>query len=571
MKSLFIQAPCSVTLDWEDASASLASALTTYLDLSLSLESKYLRVAMTSNLVDRIDSKLGNIQSIMEEQLFKSRSALARTRNRLASPLYRFPEEIMSQIFMNVIHDYHPLMENISPISMEDHLTYTYRSLHDLLRVCSVWRNVALRRAALWSTIPILDSAFGISFSGCRLYQETRLSLQRAGGAGLHLAAVLGISEYQKTKLLPDYASRFHTINLKSEHLRSIQKIIDMVLESGIPRSLRELSICHTHSGTCNYAERLPRNPDYLNLHECNHRATFGQLVQSVATLRISGLPFHWHAITFSTELVELQIHSVTLGYESGLNHFLKAVASATQLRDLKIISVSAFPNPEENESAMPLSIAIPNLESLYLQDLHYNVLQRILTTIVPGSHHLTLYLTHKSFYTGTIDADSEDFTEEDVEPSDLCNLLCIIPVNTLLLFGDYGDHWLTDLELRQLLRSIPSLKTLRMSDWDFFATNWATLERPRGVPFPKLQNLHLTGARIFDAAGLKKVITSHQIQHLEIGGSVYKGEHELANREELKLGGGLVNWLESHVPSVCLRKHSYEAPEFQAARWRLW
>ncbi|KAG8723009.1 hypothetical protein FRC11_002598, partial [Ceratobasidium sp. 423] len=232
MTSLFIQAPCSVTLDWEDASASLASALTNYLDLCLSLESKYLRVAMTSNLVDRIDSNLGNLHSLMEQQLSKSRSALARTRNRLASPLYRFPEEILSQIFMDVIHDYYPLMEGTAPIPMEDHLTYTYRGLHGLLRVCSVWRNVALRQAALWSTIPILNSAFGTPVSGCVLYRETSLSLQRAGGAGLHLAGVLGLSEYEKTKLLPDYVSRFQTINLKSQYLHSIHEIIDMVLGS---------------------------------------------------------------------------------------------------------------------------------------------------------------------------------------------------------------------------------------------------------------------------------------------------------------------------------------------------
>ncbi|KAG8726614.1 hypothetical protein FRC11_014823, partial [Ceratobasidium sp. 423] len=169
-----------------------------------------------------------------------------------------------------------------------------------------------------------------------------------------------------------------------------------------------------------------------------------------------------------------------------------------------------------------------------------------------------------------TIEAESEDVTEEQVDCGHLCLLLRHIPVDTLLLFGDFGDHWVTEPELRLLLCSLPELKTLKMSDWDFSGASWATLERPRGLLFPKLQNLHVIGARFFDTAGLKKVITSHRIQYLEIGGSVYKGHVELADREELKPGDGLVSWLESHVPTVRLRKPSYEAPEFKAAKWRL-
>ncbi|KAH7325413.1 hypothetical protein B0J17DRAFT_224515 [Rhizoctonia solani] len=531
MSSLFIQAPCSVTLDWEDASSLLASALHTYVDLSLSLEAKYLRVAMTSNLVERIDSKLSSLHSIMEQQLFKSRAAISRTRNRLASPLYRFPEEILSQIFMDVIHDHYPMFEGFSPLSMEDHMTYTYKSLHNLLRVCSVWRNVALRRAALWSTIPILGSPFGSTYSGCRLRQETELSLQRAVGAGLHLAAVLEMSDYEKTKLLPEYIPWFHSINLKSKHLHSIQNLLEMVLDAGIPPSLRELSICHGHNIGCEISERLPHQTDYLTLHECSHRPTFRQLIRSVSILRVSGIPFHWHSIAFSTELVELRIQSVTIGYESELNHFLKAIASAPRLRDLSIISLCAFPDPDESNISMPPFIRLENLKSLYLDDLYFNVLHRILISILSASHRLTLYLNEKCLCVWEIETESGQFEEQDIEYEEMYSLLRRIEVDTLLLYGDFGDHWVTEPVLRQLLCSMLSLKTLRMSHCDFDVENWATLERS-SLDFPRLQNLHLTAAKIFDTAGLKKVILSHSIQNLDIGASVWKGDEDSDERE---------------------------------------
>ncbi|KAL5637371.1 hypothetical protein ACGC1H_003967 [Rhizoctonia solani] len=506
----------------------------------------------------------------MQQQLFRSRSALARTRNRLASSLYRFPEEILSQIFMEVIHDHHPTSEGIAPLSMEDHLTYTYRGLHTLIRVCSVWRNVALRRAALWSTIPILASAFG-SDSGYRMYRETELSLQRAVGAGLDFAGVLDIGDYQKTKLLPDYVPRFHTSNLKSKYLRSIHNFLDMILESGIPPSLRELSICHTHDINCKSPESLPQESDYLSFYECHHRPTFQQLIRSVSALRVSGIPFHWQAITFSTNLVELRIQALTLGYESELNHLLKAVASATQLQKLSIISLAAFPDPVGIESPMPISIELPNLQSLYVEDLYFNVLDWILTNITPGSHRLKLYLTDKTLYIGNLDAGSGVFEEDEVDSSDLCDLLGCTPVDTLMLHGNSGDHWVAEPVLRRILCSIPSLKTLMMSHWELDVENLAALERRASRDFPRLQNLHITGAKIFDIAGLKKFIASHPIQNLDIGALLWKGYLFADDWDQLKPGDDLTKWLESRIQSVHLRKFGYEAPEFKAAKWQLW
>ncbi|CAE6437563.1 unnamed protein product, partial [Rhizoctonia solani] len=568
MTSLFIQAPCSVTLNWEDASSSLATGLEMYLDLCLSLETKYPRVASTSNLVDRIDSKLTGLYSNMEQQLFRSRGALARTRNRLASPLYRFPEEILSQIFMEVIHDHHPTSEGIAPLSMEDHLTYTYRGLHTLIRVCSVWKNVALRRAALWSTIPILNSAFGSS-TGYQMYQETKLSLQRAVGAGLHFAGVLGVGDYRKTGLLVDYIPRFQTINIKSQYLRSIHDFLEMVLNSGIPSSLQELSINHVHHINCKRSESLPHDIDYLSFHGCHHRPTFNQLIRSVSVLRVSGIPFHWETINFSARLVELRVQEVTLGYESELNHFLKAVASATQLRELTIISLSAFPDPLDSDIPSPVSVELPNLQSLYIQDLYFNVLDRILTNINPGSHRLTLYLTEKSLCTGNLEAGS--FEEDEVDPSDLCELLGNTPIDTLMLYGHCGEHWVEGPVLRQILSSIPKLKTLKMSHWDFDTECLDALERRPREPFPRLQNLHITGTKIYDIDGLKNVISSHPIRNLDIGASIWKGDMFMQVWDRLEPGSDLANWLKSQVRNVRLRKFSYEAPEFLTATWQLW
>ncbi|KDN36004.1 hypothetical protein RSAG8_11155, partial [Rhizoctonia solani AG-8 WAC10335] len=193
------------------------------------------------------------------------------------------------------------------------------------------------------------------------------------------------------------------------------------------------------------------------------------------------------------------------------------------------------------------------------------------LTNIIPGSHRLTLYLTEKTLYIGNLETGSGLFEEDEVDPSDLCDLLDCTPVDTLLLYGDFGEHWVAEPVLRRILRSIPSLKTLRMSYWDFDTENLATLERPLHQGFPKLQNLHLTGAKIFDTAGFKRVIASHPIQNLDIGALIWKGDEFTDNWDHLKPGDELANWLESRVRSVHLRKIGYEAPEFKAAKWQLW
>ncbi|KDN39037.1 hypothetical protein RSAG8_09073, partial [Rhizoctonia solani AG-8 WAC10335] len=150
--------PCPTIVQWEEAGASLVTALTNYTGLCLNLGTNSLREGTDSeDLVSRIDSTLTGVHTAMSHRLSESKSALARTRNKLASPLFHFPEEVVSEIFMNVVFD-HSNPASSRPRSLERDTRMIYRRLYSLLGVCSVWRELVLARGAMWSVIPIIES-----------------------------------------------------------------------------------------------------------------------------------------------------------------------------------------------------------------------------------------------------------------------------------------------------------------------------------------------------------------------------------------------------------------------------
>ncbi|KAG8709058.1 hypothetical protein FRC11_005936, partial [Ceratobasidium sp. 423] len=252
------------------------------------------------------------------------------------------------------------------------------------------------------------------------------------------------------------------------------------------------------------------------------------ELFNPLSILRVRGVKMLWDQIKFSNQLVELRLQSVIFDSNSKLLEFLRALNSAPELRDLKIISVIAFPESSSDSPAASqlVKCPVPKLQTLLLQDLDYNVLQILQASLVQGSYRTTLCLTEKIIHV------HEPRKEPNtVNIKDLYKVLKRISVDKLVISGEWQDKaWLDHTELRGTLQSLPTVKTLIMKSWRFRKEDLLALERPRPgkkgsksqtVRFPILTALYLEEAQMVDAEVLKNVVTSHKLQKMSLSGCV--------------------------------------------------
>ncbi|CAE6413057.1 unnamed protein product, partial [Rhizoctonia solani] len=293
----------SIIQAWEGAVTSLAGAVANYLTLSNLLETSLLSVDNnTSNLVARTDWSLQTLQNL-NQQLTQAQMAVAKARNRLASPLSRLPEEVLSNIFMCAVYDREDNF-NYFP-GVQERVQAIYQQLHNLMGVCTVWRNICVTRQAFWSIVPMVDPNFGY---GLPRLQSTELSLQRAGNQGLDLAIFLqdhpDYPSEERLATLIDHFSRFRTINIHSRLRYLVFQVLIMLLQHGAPEMVSQLSLCYLddrHGISYGYSE------DYCFNHE-QHPVLrqFSRLMSSLSALQISNILFDWRGIAFSSRLVIL-------------------------------------------------------------------------------------------------------------------------------------------------------------------------------------------------------------------------------------------------------------------------
>ncbi|KDN39435.1 hypothetical protein RSAG8_08841, partial [Rhizoctonia solani AG-8 WAC10335] len=122
----------SVTIkQWEDAGASLVAALGNYMDLCLKLTPSSLGEGINpKNVAIRIDP---TAKAIFKE-ITEIGSTLARTRNRLVSPLLQLPEEIISIIFTHYVFD-RMIPDPSRPSSLAQEVWHIHYGLDTLIPV----------------------------------------------------------------------------------------------------------------------------------------------------------------------------------------------------------------------------------------------------------------------------------------------------------------------------------------------------------------------------------------------------------------------------------------------------
>ncbi|CAE6464725.1 unnamed protein product [Rhizoctonia solani] len=510
----------SALLNCEDAGEKLAAALSTYLQSCAFLETlSGAHDIHENNMVARIDISLKALHTKLVDDVSQSRVILARIHNKTSSRACSLPNEVLVEIFLNFV--YIPAPGEARFPKMVDGLKRIFGRLHCLLAVCSTWRSVAMEFSELWSVIPVAES------SSRSTPEAASLALQRSrawtsGNRHLHLAAVLFDGRYSPITLFKDKgAPQFTSINIEarsSSAMHAISTLLEGLLGCQSSSILSELSIYQYHDPLNKSPRRRLDLHDYFGVHMSDQvRGLFTSLIESLSVFRLRNVHIPWNTITFSEKLVEFHLQSVVLGDHFKLAEFLHVLESAPELRDLKLISVVAFQD-EFDLNATPDNISLPKLQSLLLADLAFNVLKHVLTSIAPGSHRIKVALTPRSLLNDgrSEDSDSEEYYDEDVYFAEggigsqpLRDLLESSNVDTIILnAGKHQPLWVDEDELRWLLGSLPSLKTLIMSEWYWDLRSIRALERPRSdKPFPNLTGLYILDGCISDAHLLLRVM----------------------------------------------------------------
>ncbi|CAE6509368.1 unnamed protein product [Rhizoctonia solani] len=499
------QSICPPIRQWEEAGAALGAALTSFLELSLSLETNAMAEGTPpKDLATRIDSTLRLVQTLVDQQISRTRSALVQARNRVLGPIYRLPYELLSEIFMDAVFAAPDLPK---PEAMETTVTRVYLALRNLLGVCRRWRNTILDRGEFWSIIPILDMPLGGRMWN-NINYALPYSVERSKG-DLHLAATRLYGPLYDSLLTP-LTPRFRTINIATNDPSTVRQIMRVFLSPDLtePPALSQVSIYQDQRES--YYLTLPREGSYIFSPDSLEEKSFENLVLKLSVLRVRGAQLFWNGLGFSQRLTELHLQELLFGLDSAAVHFLSALSSASELRILKLISIRTYYDGPFIYDTPPVTrIQLPNLQTLFVDDLHFNTLDCFLSSIASHSHRLTLLLS-----TRCREVDLLGYSTRTISWDVLYELLRKLIVNDLLLAGDVDTPWLSSSELGELTKCISpaGLETLRLNSWHLDATCCSALTYQSMIHGSSscLINLHLTCARIQDYEALIDMVNSH-------------------------------------------------------------
>ncbi|KAJ1302989.1 hypothetical protein OPQ81_003281 [Rhizoctonia solani] len=462
------------------------------------------------HLISRIDRRLHSFDELITRQLNLARLSMASLRNKLASSVHRLPDEILARVFHFAVGLYD--VEEPQHLSSQ-YITQTiYRNLHTLLGVCTTWRRVGLSDCNLWSLVPIVRNR-----NDRFMPTAAHLSFERAAGSKLHLVAELKSDRLDMRNyvrdVLTEHGPRFNTINLHSDSMAPIRVAIYRFVKSirNTPNLLTGLSLCHHRPD-----KFMSRGIDDIYVQSDPEQGDFNRLLESLQVLRICGLKIHFGGVSFRN-LTELRLQDMWAGRTVDVQDFLWSLSSS-QLRRLEIISV--FHNPNQANTtprSYDFPISIPTLELLYLEDLFKDLLDLILESIAPGSHHTTLNLTGKCIRTYP----PHDDQVLGFHDSKLRNF----KIDTLMIGHNLGSH---EAALRPLLEMVPTIKALYLHCLTLMPSTLRPLINPVGRnsteiarKFPRLTKLYIGQSFFPDISGfhaLKEVVASHPIMELGLG-----------------------------------------------------
>ncbi|KDN33387.1 hypothetical protein RSAG8_13525, partial [Rhizoctonia solani AG-8 WAC10335] len=190
----------------------------------------------------------------------------------------------------------------------------------------------------------------------------------------------------------------------------------------------------------------------------------------------------------------------------------------------------------------------------MVVRNLFFNTLDILLSSITSRSHWLTLHLTRRTFE--FISVDGWD-TEVAVAKHVVVDLFRQVTVNTLFLEAFEEDrHWLSAVDIWEILHAMPDIETLRIHNWDY-----------------STENINLSQARIRDEEAFKNMAASYfnSLEHMALAGAVVEGSESPALYDYLEGDEPIVTWFRENVPNFELTSNYKVPPEFCAPVWGLW
>ncbi|CAE6506617.1 unnamed protein product [Rhizoctonia solani] len=543
---------------WEGAGISLFNALENYLKLCTSLGNESMvDGAPPTYLAARIEAALGSLHTTLGQQLARSQSALNQTRNQMLSPLHNFPEEVLSEIFIHVAFDPLNQSRRSGSHSTRDCVVDVHRAIHNLLAVCTLWRNVAINRGALWSIVPLSDKL--------KIPQDYKSILDRAlhlhKGVELNLFAIMH-DDATDISILANRVSQFRTVNIVNTPPHMIRSILTTFTDWHGPNPLR-LSQLSVH----NQYNQSPLAEDYI-MQSFSEQQSFNRLTKNLDLLQIKAASLHWETIAFSARLTTFRLQNVPLGLDVKLAALLGALSSATQLRELKIINVITSRDSTPFQTLVGHSeIWLPNLKTFYTEGLYFNTLRVLLLSIRSRSHHMSFTLTPRSMkFHSLLSSRHEDITSDE-----LCELLRHVPVHSLDLHRkNYLEPVLTAVELEKLIEVLPLLETLYIRTPRLDGDYCMVLERPLELnisTLPSLVHLGFSCLIIMDPEAFRRMVESRSGSLQRVSLAKPYLNRDCADDEEVELDireEEMIGWLGENVPEYTRNEYYSGSPSFQ-------
>ncbi|KAL5633036.1 hypothetical protein ACGC1H_003508 [Rhizoctonia solani] len=349
------------------------------------------------------------------------------------SPLLQLPKEVLSNIFVDVVFEHTKDEASWSlSIFVGQDIRILYRRPYCLFGVCCSWRDIILATGTLWSVIlMVMDPS-----KSTDQQQPFELSLERARGSKLHLAVAKSFDSFSALiKVLTKYGPQFGTIDLRAGSTDVIKKAVDTLLQHGASGTLSEPSLLVTNESPL----RFDAFSGYhgINPYGFPLNASFTAMMEFLSVFRLGGTNAYWDNMRFSSRLVELHIEEVVLGHDTDLVTFLQAASSASELRNLTILSVITSRSILDTNTCSP--ITFPNLRSLFLGGLCYNTLETLLRTIDSCTHRMSLVLGRRSLMIRDGDIEIRAIVSNSLQAY---RFLEYIPVDILTIFGHEWFHY---------------------------------------------------------------------------------------------------------------------------------
>ncbi|KAH7339166.1 hypothetical protein B0J17DRAFT_768152 [Rhizoctonia solani] len=503
---------------WEELGQQLEKSISTYLDACSILEASTSGdPASAHDLVPRIDRCLDSFSACLSQRLASAHSSIVRTRNNIASPAHRLPNEILSKIFHIAIYSID--VKETRQLSCEYTIRTIYQRLHALAGVCSAWRRVGLEEA-FWSLVPIIEHP-----SGCYTPTAAQLSLERAPNYRLRLAGYLkdsrpDIQEFT-VRMFSQHGPRFDSINLHSDSLISLVQSMGAWIDriSGGQVSIKNLSLCYSTHPQPQLHRPLGATEGLFPL-DSPRWPEFERLIESLRVLHIWGLMLPIESLSLR-HLTQLTLQEIRLNNNLVFASSLRALASCSQLQTLEIISVVVLIWTTEEDFLRDLPIFLPSLQYLYMEDLLAPLLQLTLRSISPGSHLVAINWTDSS--SSALRGLSAPLFPTEMSLSDFKIDVLFISSRRYTLRRRMRD-------IRFALETMPTITRLYLDSLvvdsevlDCLMPTAVTPEEPPTNPrgFPELKILHVSRSHCHDPKALQrlpKVAASHPLEELGIG-----------------------------------------------------